>query len=137
MKGDIIVKRIISFVLVALLALPFAAIGASAAVEIPAEPQSIPVQVMPAWYIYYGNTAESGIKSDNGNSGMSPNQAVATYAGLMPNLQHTGGTVVIPGKGYIGGSYTFPQCAGTVTITANDAKNNVRYQGTLEVAPEG
>ena len=122
--------------LIALLAVPFAAVGVSAAVEIPAEPQSIPVEVIPAWYIYYGATAESGIKSNDGNSGTTPDQAFATYGALTPNLQYTGGTVVIPGKGYIGSTFTFPACSGPVTITAYDAKNNVRYQGTLEVPPE-
>ena len=138
MKGEMIVKRLLSFVLVALLAIPFAALGVCAdTAAIPAEPQSIPVDVMPAWYIYYGSTAESGIKSNDGNSGTAPDQAMATFGNLMPNLQYTGGTIVIPGKGYIGMSFTLQKCEGTVTITANDKKNNVKYAGTLEVAPEG
>lgn len=131
-------KKIISFILVALMAIPFAALGVigASALTVPAEPQSMPVSVMPPWYIYYSNTAESGIKSDNANSGTSADQAFATWAGLMPNLEYTGGTVIIPGKGYIGVDYEFKKCEGPVTITAFDEKNNVRYQGTLEVAPE-
>ena len=65
MKGEMIVKRLLSFVLVALLAIPFAALGVCAdTAAIPAEPQSIPVDVMPPYYIYFQKTAENGIKSD-------------------------------------------------------------------------
>lgn len=139
-------KKIISLFLLLLLAVPFASFATSAdspdasaeqKLEIPAEP--VPVDTM-TMYIYYGSTAPSGIKSTDDNNGLSVDAAKATWGKLLPDMQYTGGTVVIPGKGYIGVNFTFPKNDAPIVVTSYDKKSDTNYYLTegnsLELAPE-
>lgn len=131
-------KKILSLAIAALMALPLAIFASAATVtadagakmEVPTEPQTIST---PVYYVSYQKT--SGVQSSDTNAGTSADTLLATWGGTLPMLP-SGGTVVIPGKGYVGTSYTFPMLGGPVTITAFDPQTNTKYEGTAEVAPD-
>ena len=131
-------KKILSLAIAALLALPLAIFASAATVtadagakmEVPTEPQTIST---PVYYVSYQKT--SGVQSSDTNAGTSADTLLATWGGTLPMLP-SGGTVVIPGKGYVGTAYTFPMLGGPVTITAFDPQTNTKYEGTAEVAPD-
>lgn len=131
-------KKILSLAIAALMALPLAIFASAATVtaesgakmDVPSEPQTIST---PVYYVSYQKT--SGVQSSDTNAGTSADTLLATWGGTLPMLP-SGGTVVIPGKGYVGTSYTFPMLGGPVTITAFDPQTNTKYEGTVEVEPE-
>lgn len=132
-------KRILSLILAALMILPLAIVSSAATVtadasaekvDVPTEPQTIST---PVYYVSYQKT--SGVQSSDSNVGTSADTLLATWGGTLPMIP-SGGTVVIPGKGYVGTTYTFPMLGGPVTITAFDPQTGSKYEGTVEVEPE-
>ena len=131
-------KKILSLALAVLMALPLSIFASAATVTadgtekmvVPTEPQTLST---PVYYVSYQKT--SGVQASDTNAGTSADTLLATWGGTLPMIP-SGGTVVIPGKGYVGTSYTFPMLGGPVTITAFDPQTNTKYEGTVEVEPE-
>ena len=116
-------KKIIAIVLVALMAVPFAVLSSAAIV--PAEPTLSNTEVN----IYVSDGTTSGVQAAETNPGTkeSPNNR---FNKACEFVKTTGGSYIIPGKGYVPKTYgdtSFPATTSPVRITAVDPVTNTRY----------